>query len=395
MRAVKLALLSCFVALIASTPALAQLKPLVMWQPIVEMDEQIFPSYLIAAATMKWAVPNDPAYIGDPDGQLGIAVTSYWNQPLRCRLEIKAPEIMENAVSEHLISKSQLSHEIFPKIKYRFDFLSKIEQPMPLNITFTLYVNGEFFDEKVLTVKVHSINDCPSAILHRKGAIIDRNWMFAAYVNENHPWIVNQFLPEMMRSGLVNAFTGYQVSEFEVYRQVFAIWSNLQQRGFRYSDVAVPTVMSQNVRNQYVRFLGESVNTSQANCVDGSVLFASVLRRISLDPVLVLTPTHCFVGFYLDRGHQRWNFLETTLLGNTEVPEAALDPQLWSMLSGLLGPNALVSQIVSLKAFAYALQVGLKNYNEIQQNLKTYNLDYQLIDISAARLKIGVMPISR
>lgn len=395
MRAAKLALLTWFLTLTVQAQSPIKLKPLVIWQPIVEMDEQIFPSYLLATAAMKWPAPNDPTYIGDPDGQLGIAVTGYLYRPIRYRLEIKAPEIMETAVFEHTISKSRQTHEIFPKIKYRFAVLEKIEQPMPLNITFTLYVDGELYAEKVLTVKVHSIHDCPSIILHRKGAILDRNWMFAAYVNENHPWIVNQFLPELMRAGLVNSFTGYQVSELEVYRQVFAIWAELQQRGFRYSDVAIPTVMSQNVRNQYVRFLSESVSTAQANCVDGSVVFASVLRRISLDPVLVLTPTHCFLGFYLDREHQRWAFLETTLLGNTEISDSALDPQLWASLSGLLGPNALVSQILSLKAFAYALQVGMKNFNEIQQNLKTYNLEYQLIDVSTARLAVGVMPINR
>ena len=395
MRAVQWIILSWLFVLTAPAQTPAQLKPLVKWQPIVEMDEQIFPSYLIATATMKWPSPNDPTYIGDPDGQLGIAVTSYWNQPLRCRLEIKAPEIMETAISEQMISKSMLSHEIFPKIKYRFNELAKIEQPAPLNMTFTFYVNGEVYDEKVLTVKVHSINDCPSIILHRKGALLDRNWMFAAYVNENHPWIVKQLLPEMMRAGLVNAFTGYQVSELEVYRQVFAVWADLQQRGFRYSDVAIPTVMSQKVRNQYVRFMSESINTAQANCVDGAVVFASILRRISLEPLLALTPTHCFLGFYLDRGHQRWAFLETTLLGNTEVPDAALDPQLWASLSGLLGSNASVSHLVALRSFVYALQVGLKNYNAMQPNLKTYNLEYQLIDISAARQRIGVMPISR
>ncbi|MGH7451897.1 MAG: hypothetical protein ACRENG_11155 [bacterium] len=44
MRAAKLALFSWFLVLAAQAQTPVKLKPLVMWQPLVEMDEQIFPS---------------------------------------------------------------------------------------------------------------------------------------------------------------------------------------------------------------------------------------------------------------------------------------------------------------------------------------------------------------
>jgi len=395
MRAAKLLVLSSLVFFCtAYAQPTIKLKPLIIWQPLVEMDEQIFPSYLIATATMKWPSSPTPHYLGEWDGQIGISIISQTGKA-RCRLEIKAAEIMEPSVSEYVLENGQ-TYEIFPKIKYRFDALSKIEQLVPVNVTFTLHVNGEFYDEKFLTIKLHSVNDCPSIIMHRKGGAMDRNFMFAAYVNENHPWITNPLLPEIMKSGLVNAFTGYQVSEDEVYRQVFAVWTDFQRRGFRYSSVTVTPSMSPFVRSQYVRFLSDALNTSQANCVDGTVLFASVLRRIGIDPVLVLTPDHCFLGFFLDRAHQRWAFLETTLLGNTDVAESSLDQQNWAYFNKLLMSGPVMQQFYgsSLKSFACAIQVGYKNYSEIQEKLKTPNLEYQIIDVSSARQR-GVIPISR
>ena len=42
----------------------------------------------------------------------------------------------------------------------------------------------------------------------------------------------------------------------------------------------------------------QALESSQINCVDGSVLFASLLRSINIEPILVRTPGHMFVGYY-------------------------------------------------------------------------------------------------
>ena len=58
------------------------------------------------------------------------------------------------------------------------------------------------------------------------------------------------------------------------------------------------------VFSQRVRFLAETWDDRSANCVDGSVLIASVLQRIGLRSFLVLVPGHAFVGFYTDADAQ-------------------------------------------------------------------------------------------
>ena len=46
------------------------------WQPHVEMSKQVFPSLIVATATLKGDPgESDPALIGDPSGLIGAGVT--------------------------------------------------------------------------------------------------------------------------------------------------------------------------------------------------------------------------------------------------------------------------------------------------------------------------------
>jgi hypothetical protein len=86
--------------------------------------------------------------------------------------------------------------------------------------------------------------------------IDDMSVTFAAYVNENHPWIdglLKEALSAAREHELINGFTGYQLkSQDEVLSQVFAIWNALQRRGIKYSDVST-TTPSKSVYSQTVR----------------------------------------------------------------------------------------------------------------------------------------------
>ncbi len=96
------------------------------------------------------------------------------------------------------------------------------------------------------TVVLRSINDCPFYVkLDDNGEQLDDiSVTFAAYVNENHPWIdglLKEALVGAKGSGL-NGFTGYQSgTQEEVLLQVFAVWHALQRRGIKYSDVSTTT----------------------------------------------------------------------------------------------------------------------------------------------------------
>lgn len=63
----------------------------------------------------------------------------------------------------------------------------------------------------------------------------------------------------------------------------------------------------------------QSITNTQANCVDGSVLFASILRKISIKPFLVTIPGHMYVGFFLSLDKSDFVGLETTVIGERRM----------------------------------------------------------------------------
>src|SRR5207253_257695 len=71
--------------------------------------------------------------------------------------------------------------------------------------------------------------------------------------------------------------------------------------------------------SQSVRLINELIDAQQANRVDGSVLFASVLRKIGLDVQLALLPGHMMVGAFLNRQHGERLLIETTMIGSRDL----------------------------------------------------------------------------
>jgi len=252
-------------------------------------------------------------------------------------------------------------------------------------------VDGKPLGKRTQRVRLRSVNDALYYIDEDDDAAdLDFNWMFAAYVNEDHP-AVDQILKEALDSGVVDSFTGYQDEDSDaVLKQVYAIWHVLQSRGIRYSSITRTANEHDNVMSQHVRFIDESLAMTQANCVDGSVLIASVLRKIDIAPVLVLVPGHMFLGFALDEEGEEMAYLETTMLGDV-TPERGKKAAKVQKRSEAFG----VDVEASLESFEAALEEGQSQIDEAGDAFADEdNLDYQFIDIQEAR-EYGVMPITR
>jgi len=212
-----------------------------------------------------------------------------------------------------------------PVLPWNFDLLRRTTQMGPQSFVATLLVDGQSEAEATLVCTVHSVNEAVSRIFNNSsGQWQDTSVCFAAFVNEDHPWI-NSLLQEAMASGSVHSFTGYQSGAQGALLQAQAVWDALAARGLSYVNVATDSGTSPFVSTQYVRFLDQSVHDQGANCVDASVLFASILRRIGLRPVLLFRPGHCFAGYYdaSDGGHLV--AFETTLLGSASFAAAAAE----------------------------------------------------------------------
>lgn len=286
-----------------------------------ETDDDLFPSLIYATSTIKVdAEDHEPDVLGDPNGLIGILLDAP-SDGATVRIEVEGNEFIRKSTFETALPEGGEEYLVLPLLKYDFRALLAVRQPTPEDVTFKVTVDGESLGELTKRFTVRSINDCPFITLDEDGDPISTAWMFAAYVNENHPQ-VDEILAEALDAGYVEAFAGYQGSAEDVLAELEAIWKTLQDSGFRYSNLTRASRESDTIASQHVRLLGDALDTAQANCVEGSVLLASIFQKLDMDPFLILVPGHMFVGVYLDEDADQFVCIETTLLGKGSLADA-------------------------------------------------------------------------
>jgi tetratricopeptide (TPR) repeat protein len=347
----------------------------ITWTPVVEMDKQIFPAYFLARASIPIQEIKGESVIGDNNGILGMHIINP-KKDSKIRVGVQLDPIIGYQEYEATLSTKDKRYRIFPKIIWDWEALKRYKKPTPANATFTLYVNDELVEKRTVVVRIRSINEA----VYSYRFLDNDNWgdtseLFAAYVNEDHEWI-DQILKEALDTRLVNAFSGYQSGPKEVRAQLFAIWYVLQKRGFKYSSITDTSSTANMVNSQYVRLFDESIKAAQANCVDGSVLIAAILKKIGIRVGLVLVPGHCFLYFDMDGKGDFWGF-ETTVVGAIDFRDY----------------DAKTVIDASYNSFNKALEVGDKRFKESLPAINAKDPRYHLISIDKARQN-GINPIS-
>jgi len=348
---------------------------------------------------------NNEHFIGNPFNGLGcsfsISVSSSKIKKIHVRLEIEGTDFIKKSIIETEINPDEL-YTLFPKINYNYALLERNNQPSLENIDIKIYCENELKKEFFETIQFRSINEVPFLILDNDGMSYDLSWLFASFVNEDNPDI-DQILKEALEVGIIdvfsgkrsrnNSFFGYQGSEDDVLNQIFTIWNVFQRRGIKYSSITTTSSTSEKVFSQYVRTFSDILKSNQANCVEGSILFASIMRKIGIDPFLILLPGHMLVGFWKDSRHSDWKAFETTILGNEDLDKYIDDKTF--LIGGLARFFGSSKNEMSRKEFIYALEKGkdsiienIKYINDINNNR------YQIIDIANIRRE-GIRNISK
>ncbi len=354
-----------------------------------ELGGNIFPSAILSVAATDAVVikPVDKFYLGNPKSGFMIRIKSGRTNS-KVRISLGATPFFEESVSEFVLTESRTEYLIYPDVIWKYNALKENSQPTPVSVSVDVEMNGKDLGQKVRTYSVRSINECLLAYFDRKFVFHDTGIFFAAYVNEEHP-MIDKLLREALNTRLVNRFLGYQInSPSSVEKQVYALWNVLQKRNFKYSSVSTTSLSSNVVFSQRVRTLDDAFESSQVNCVDGSVLFASLLRAINIDPILVRMPGHMFVGYYLDKDHKKKDFLETTMIGDVNLDEFFPEEQLDSTMVGK-SQNEM-SRITFEKSKEYANK-------KFDQNLAAINAHrrfYMYLEISK-EVRRRIQPIGK
>ncbi|WP_395739193.1 hypothetical protein [Prosthecobacter sp.] len=381
----------------------------VKFRPYSLTGKEFYPSALVSTAKVDWngdaqaaedkkteddaqLRKNERPLYGDENSWLGLEFEGL-KKGAKINVEISAEGFMQPSKEQVIVNTlgEDGSALIMPKIVWNFDALTKVRQQRPINVIFSASVDDKELRQVTETYTMRSINDCPLLLLNKSGeGGTNLSFLFAAYVNEDHPQ-VQVILKEALDSGLVKKFNGYQGDDPEKIRkqvrlQVFSIWNALQRRGIKYSNV-VTTRPGDRVVSQSVRFLQESIDNHQANCVDGTVLMASVLHKIGIQSYLVLVPGHCFLAFdEIPNSAAMPTGLETTMLGHDDITDV-------KKMEFLSSEQQSKENLASAKTFVTALEIGSSRIQACARNLEGQGTPkYRLISIEDERQN-GIDPI--
>lgn len=365
----------------------------VEWKPVLTTDNALFPSLILATRNLDSKsitnTPPPPNYLGDPMGLFGIALTTTHDNE-KIKVSVAIDGLSKSSEFEGTLPTAGQEYTVIPYIRYKTNALEKVSQPYPTTAVFSVSIDNAPAQQVVENINVRAVNDVPYSI-SAGGKQIDTTLLFSAYVNEDAP-VVDAILRDALAHNAVSDFVGYSGSQQDVYRQIFAIWNSLQRSGIKYSNIAAPSGYSKDVQSQHVRLVGESLEYSQANCVDGSVLLASALYKIGMCPMLILKPGHMFLGVYANQAScdrkdlRSLIFIETTEVG--QIPPLTSWQKEWHFQT-----NTGYLASASYQSLLHAIAVGRQEFNAIVPALQANQAGYHMYDIRQLR-SMGITPIS-
>ena len=344
------------------------------YELVDQLGGNLFPSAILSVATTNTQVipPMSGAYVGNPKSCVAIKLKSGRANTV-VRIELAETPFYARSVSTFVLPKEHTEYIIYPDILWRYNALRNNEQAEPISVVPNVEVDGKDLGQKVRTFSVRSINECllgfNKQLPDGRTRYVSTRLFYAAYVNEENP-LIDKVLREALNTRIVRRFLGYQSTPEMVDKQVYALWYVLQKRNFKYSSVSYSSLSSNVVYAQRVRTFEDALNSSQINCVDGSVLFASLLRAINITPVLVQMPGHMFVGYYTDSAKKNLTFLETTMIGDVDLDDYFPDEKLDSTRT--TKSQGEMSRLTFEKSKEYALREYMRVKDKVQANKPNY-----------------------
>jgi hypothetical protein len=329
------------------------------WSVEIAPDGELFPVLDLSQRAPESAT--------SPGGGNGLVIVRVRGDGVRSRmrLSLDTAGLREPAIVEADVAPGAVA-ELRPRLDWDPAWLAGLKTPIRQPLRVTIERAGRPAETREIPVRVHPLDDALYFVREGKERI-DLGWVFAAYVDPGDPVVTaivddaRTFDEDFERPG--------DDADANVAKAL-AIWTALARHGLRYADGDPSLSRGPAVYSQRVRLLGEVWNERRANCVDGSVLIASVLERIGIPAFIALVPGHAFVGFRAGAGGGiEW--LETTLLGRASPADDA----------GIAAN------------FAAARAAGNARWRRAASRFdRRHAPDYALIDIGTAR-SYGIIPV--
>jgi hypothetical protein len=114
----------------------------------------------------------------------------------------------------------------------------------------------------------------------------------------------------------------------QVRAQAAAVFGAMRRSGISYVS-SIYTFGNYPDETQRIRLPRETLELSNANCIDVSVAFASALENLGMKPVVVIVPGHAFTGVRLGPNSQDILYLDLTVLPTGSFAAAEARAQTW------------------------------------------------------------------
>ena len=367
-----------------------------------DFDNVLYPSMMLALASYKG---------NEMDSLFGVSVTAPQNNAV-LRIVVDSTLLNYVSITQETLPKKGTRYSFVPVIKWKFETMYRLRQQGYIDLTFTCFVNDEQVDVKNIRLNYRPANECLMSLIGKDGSYHDYRWLFAAYVNEDHPKI-DGILGEILSQGIVTIFGGSR-NEKKVDAQMRAIWYYALNRGLAYSSITCTSNGSKRTNSQHIRFFDDVYRNRQANCIDACVFFSSIMRKVGLQPIIFVDPCHAYLGYYTDKTKKKIALLETTITGWVNLPEldshfdeetGLLEEKYYNKISKYLTEKEIASyeagkmsleeikKAVSNNLFDRATEYQKENYKNNKDLYTDPNQQtYQMLVIDELRKQLAPIP---
>lgn len=276
----------------------------------------------------------------------------------------------ENLLSEAAVVKGTFREEggvysVRPDIAWKYEALRQWGKTRMLSVVWDVWIDDQYAGNYSMPFSFRSISECVLGVETGEDSYCSLYPFFAGYVEEESA-LCDRLLVEALKQGLVPSFVGYQAGNEAAVEQACAIWYLMLQKGIKYSN---STIIPGIDYAQNVRFIEQSYTSGMANCVEGSVLLASIYMRFDLDCDLVLIPGHMFLLVRDDEGKILFP-LETTMMGNVDLSAYATEKE---------------RRKASTDCFVKAVNEGRSELEKAMPHIEAGEAGYRLLNIREMR----------
>lgn len=253
-------------------------------------------------------------------GTVAVTVSNSSDQPLRARITVEVPGWSDQEIQvAEMAAGAKRTYLFAPSFLPRFYRNSEIKAATAL-VTAT-DMGGNVVFQQTSPVRLRAVEDMYWGVDFKYAPFI-ASWVTPHDSKIEHMLSkAKEFMPGRRLPGYEDG-KSETLQEQQTILQVKAIYRALQQQGVSYVKSSM-TFGGNSGWSERVRYPRESLHTNSANCIDGVLMYASLLENLDMDPVVVLIPGHAYVGVRLTRNSSKYLYVETSLTGRATFEVAA------------------------------------------------------------------------